>query len=59
MPYEVSKVMELCIKLSEEEDLKLCVTEATKGALITGVATGVGALVAGPIGMAVGKRSFS
>ena len=55
MPYEVSKVMDLLIKLSEEEDLKLCVTEAAKGAAITGVATFVGAVVAGPVGMAVGK----
>ena len=55
MPYEVSQVMDMLIKLSEEEDLKLCIVQSVKGAAITGFTTLVGGLLGGPVGMAVGK----
>lgn len=48
-------IYEICTVLSEQEDLKVTVKQSGKGALLVGVCTFGGGLVAGPIGMAVGE----
>ena len=47
-------VMELLSLLADEEKLKVTVTGALRGGLITGASATVGGLLAGPIGMAAG-----
>lgn len=54
MPVDVREVIELVSTLSEEENLRVTVTECAKAGLIAGVATTVGGVVAGPIGLLFG-----
>lgn len=48
-------IIEICRVLAEEENLKVTVKEAAKGALYTGMGVFFGAILAGPVGMAIGK----
>ena len=56
MPFDVSEVIEVLVKLSEEENLRLTVVESVKGAATAGVGALIGGVIAGPIGLAVGKN---
>ena len=55
MPFAVTEITEMLAKLAEEEQLRLSVTEAAKGGIIAGVCAFAGALVGGPVGIAVGE----
>lgn len=48
-------IFEICAVLSEEENLKVTLGEAGKGALMVGACTFLGGLLGGPIGLAIGK----
>lgn len=48
-------IFEICAVLSEQENLKVTLKEATKGALKVGFCSFVGALLGGPIGLAIGR----
>lgn len=48
-------LIEVCATLSEIENLKVTLNEASKGAMVVGLCTFVGALLGGPVGLAVGK----
>eukprot|EP00090_Calanus_glacialis_P016847 TRINITY_DN26376_c0_g1_i2.p1 TRINITY_DN26376_c0_g1~~TRINITY_DN26376_c0_g1_i2.p1 ORF type:complete len:141 (-),score=43.94 TRINITY_DN26376_c0_g1_i2:183-605(-) len=47
-------IMELLRVLSEDRNLRVTVTESGKGALVAGGVAGIGGLVLGPIGLALG-----
>jgi len=47
-------IMELLRVLSEDRNLRVTVTESGKGALVAGSVAGLGGLVLGPIGLAIG-----
>jgi len=47
-------IMELLRVLSEDRNLRVTVTESGKGALVAGGVAGIGGLVLGPIGLAIG-----
>ncbi|KAJ8962540.1 hypothetical protein NQ318_000932 [Aromia moschata] len=47
-------LIEVCQILAEQQHLQVTVKSAAKSALITGVGAFFGALIAGPIGVAVG-----
>lgn len=48
-------IIEVCQTLAAQEGLKVTVTESAKSALIAGLGVFLGGLVAGPMGMAIGK----
>lgn len=48
-------IFEICTVLSEQENLKVTLEEAGKGALMVGVCTFLGGLLGGPVGIAIGK----
>ncbi|KAJ0001920.1 hypothetical protein NQD34_001716 [Periophthalmus magnuspinnatus] len=54
MAPRIDDVMRLCCELSAHEQIKVAVKNATKGALVAGGSAFVGALLAGPPGIAVG-----
>ena len=58
MLFNESEIINLLIKLSEEEDFRLTIIEATKGAAMAGAGALFGALIAGPPGLVVGKIQF-
>ena len=47
-------VVELLTVLTEERGMKVAVTESGKGALLTGGVAGLGGLLLGPLGLALG-----
>ncbi|CAH1163567.1 unnamed protein product [Phaedon cochleariae] len=52
--FQNKEIMELCEMLAEHENLKVSIKEATKGAFCVGFGAFAGALLAGPVGLAVG-----
>ena len=58
MPLDVSQVIDLLVKLSEEENLQLPILKLAKSAAIAGTGALIGALIAGPVGLAMGKIKF-
>lgn len=48
-------ILKICEVLSEQEDLKVTLSQAAEGGLMVGGAAFVGALLGGPIGLAIGK----
>lgn len=48
-------IFEICAVLSENENLKVTLQEASKGALLVGLFAFVGGLLGGPVGLAIGK----
>lgn len=56
MPLNTEVVMELVCQLSQEEQLKVAVSESFKGGIVVGGFATVGGLVAGPVGLAVGEE---
>ena len=59
MTFKESEVIALLIELSKKEDFRLFAKETMKGTFITGAATFLGAVAAGPAGMAVGKTKHT
>lgn len=55
----VSDVMDILVILANEENLRVAVRESFKAGLLTGAATIVGGLLAGPRGLAIGQYTFS
>eukprot|EP00092_Neocalanus_flemingeri_P026268 GFUD01028472.1.p1 GENE.GFUD01028472.1~~GFUD01028472.1.p1 ORF type:complete len:141 (-),score=54.69 GFUD01028472.1:213-635(-) len=47
-------IMELLRVLSEDRNLRVTVSESGKGALVTGGVAGLGGMVLGPMGLAIG-----
>lgn len=56
MPIDDSEIINLLIRLSDEEELSLTITEAKKGAAAAGAGAFFGALLAGPAGIAIGEK---
>merc|ERR1712038_2172596 len=54
MVISYSSVLEVMTVLSEEKELRVTVTESGKGALLTGGVAGLGGLLLGPLGLALG-----
>lgn len=48
-------IFEICAVLSEQENLKVTLEEAGKGALIVGTCSFLGGLFGGPVGLAIGE----
>jgi len=54
MVLSYNDIMELLRVLSDEKNLRVTVTESGKGALVAGGVAGIGGLVLGPVGLALG-----
>lgn len=50
-----NNIFEICTVLSEQENLRVTVKEASKGALLVAAGAGLGALLGGRMGLALGK----
>jgi len=49
------RIIALCIKLSEDENLQVTIKESFKGGMIAGASTVVGGFLGGPLGIAAGS----
>jgi len=54
MVLSYNDIMELLRVLSDDKNLRVTVTESGKGALVAGGVAGIGGLVLGPVGLALG-----
>ena len=54
MPINTEELLSVAVKLAEERNLQVTITESGKGACIAGGGAFVGGLVGGPLGLAVG-----
>lgn len=59
MPINTEQALSLVTQLCEEEKLRVTFKESLKGGAIAGITTIIGGLLGGPIGLAIGKWSFS
>lgn len=50
-------VVHLCCEISAHDQIKVAVKNSTKGALVAGGTAMLGALLMGPLGIAVGKTT--
>lgn len=57
MAPRIDDVMRLCCEISAHDKIKAAVKNSTKGALAAGGVAFVGGLLAGPPGIAVGKKT--
>ncbi|RZC40112.1 hypothetical protein BDFB_012545 [Asbolus verrucosus] len=57
MPLTHRELLEVCEIISSQEQLKVAVRGALKGAAFTGLTALIGGLVAGPVGLAVGSAA--
>lgn len=55
MPINTQELLSLITQLCDEQNLQVTVKESLKGGVIAGSTTVVGGMLAGPIGLAVGK----
>ncbi|XP_014772542.1 protein C19orf12 homolog [Octopus bimaculoides] len=49
-----SAILDILYLISEEENIKVTVSESAKGGLITGISTAIGGVLLGPPGLALG-----
>ncbi|KAB7505093.1 Protein C19orf12-like protein [Armadillidium nasatum] len=54
MPISTNEIIKLICDVSEEEKIKIAVSESLKGGAIAGCATVIGGLIMGPVGLAAG-----
>lgn len=57
MALQIDDVMRLCCEISAHDQIKVAVKNSTKGGLVAGGLAVLGALLGGPLGIAVGKTT--
>lgn len=58
MPVRIDDVMKLLVRIASVKGMKAAVTHSGRGALLAGASAFVGGLLAGPPGIAAGKRAL-
>ena len=58
MLFDIVDVLKLLERLADDDNLRVTVTQSAKGGFFTGIASMLGGLIMGPLGLGVGTYSL-